>query len=85
MRANKYLPIWRVLKSQGTVKLSIPVGLQDRIIKAVIRTKDEDIVYKFEMGEAKRWSKLSYTCEGARVTFFLTTHIQVKQLALEDL
>lgn len=86
MENNKrYYPIWRRLKDTGECKLSIPIGLQDRIIKAVIRTKDEDVVYKFEQGEKKRWAKLEYTTNGALVHFKLTQHIQTKSLAVEDL
>lgn len=81
----KYDPIWRRLKDTGEVTLAIPVGLQDRVIKGVIRTKDEDLIYKFEMDNKKRWGKLSYTKEAARVKFTLTQHIQVKEVTTEDL
>lgn len=82
--ANRYSPIWNRLKRDGHVTLAIPIGIQARVIKAVIRTKDEDVLYKLELSESHKWAKLSYKQESARVRFVMRIHDDLKDLALED-
>jgi hypothetical protein len=68
---SKYLPIWDTLKVKGTCVLVVPLAYQRRVIKAVIKRKDEDLGYKLLMSEAYKKVKLSYKIEGTVITFNL--------------
>lgn len=81
----KYDIIWSAIKQNGSVTLAIPIGIQARVIKGVIHAKDDDYAYKLELIEKKKWAKLSYVKESARVTITLSIYLQTKNLALEDL
>lgn len=82
---GRYDPIWNRLKKDGSVTLAVPVPLQPRVIKAVIRTKDEDVIYKFELSEKILRAELEYKIEGARIVFTLKKYFAAKYLTTEDL
>jgi hypothetical protein len=70
---SRYQPIWDALKAQGQCRIVAPLPLHRRIIKAVIKRKDEDLGYKLELSEKYKKAKLAYKIEGNTITFTLHT------------
>jgi hypothetical protein len=68
---SKYLPIWNTLKATSTATVVTHPCLHRRIKKAVIRRKDEDLAYKFALGEQHKRAKLSTRIEGNAIIFTL--------------
>jgi len=70
---SRYLPIWTKLKTENKVSVAIPQPLHRRLIKAVIKRKDEDLAYKFLLSEAcsGRKAKLKYIIQENVVHFKL--------------
>lgn len=80
---RKYQPIWEQLKQKGFCKVAVPKPLQRRVIKGVIKEKDEDIVFKFLSAEDGKWYKLSYVIHGAEITFSI--HTPTSTINLKDI
>jgi len=80
MSVRKYEPIWMELKKKHQVRIQIPRPLHKRLIKAVIKEKYNDVVFKFELGERGKAAKLSYIQQGVVIVFQLKI-----SLGLEDL
>lgn len=72
---SQYLPIWNKLKTDRKVSVVIPQPLHARLIKAVIKRKDEDLGYKLMLGEESKKAKLSYTIEENIIHFKLKIYI----------
>lgn len=66
---SKYSPIWENLKRDLEARVVAHPALHRRIIKAVIKRKDEDLGYKVLNAEMYKKAKLSYTIEGNVITF----------------
>jgi hypothetical protein len=80
---RKYEPIWHQLKSHGIVSITANRLSHPRIIKAVIKEKYGDVGYKVSIEPAR--AKLTYTCNHAILTFYLTktiTHLTAADLEL---
>lgn len=77
---RKYQPIWEQIKQKGSCKVAVPKPLHRRVIRGVIKEKDEDIAFKFLAAEKWAWNKLQYEIQGSQITFVLT-----HSLTLEDL
>ena len=71
---SKYLPIWNKLKADKKVSVALPPPLHRRLIKAVIKRKDEDLEHKFLMSEEGKKQYLSYTIQDSVVHFKLSTY-----------
>lgn len=71
---SRYLPIWNKLKTENKVSVAVPQPLHKRVIKAVIKRKDEDLAFKFLISEAcaGRKAYLSYTTQENVIHFKLT-------------
>jgi hypothetical protein len=69
---SKYQPIWNQIKQQGSCKIVAPTILHRRIIKAVIKRKDEDLGFKLLTSEAYKKAKLTYKRDGNTIHFVLT-------------
>lgn len=70
---SRYLPIWNKLKTENKVSVALPQPLHRRLIKAVIKRKDEDLAFKFLLSEecAGRRAKLQYSIQENVVHFRL--------------
>lgn len=79
---RKYEPIWIDLKKKKFVRIAAHPALHRRIIKAVIKEKDMDIGFKFELSEVRQKAKLGYRKVHSEIQFFLQV---VKKIGLEDL
>lgn len=80
-----YTDIWNMLKAKGTCKVAAHPALHARIIHAVINKKYYDAVYKFELAERKRRSKISYKKSASQLQLTLTEHVCIKLLTEGDI
>jgi hypothetical protein len=72
MSTSKYYPIWKRLKDDKHVQIVAPRVLHRRIIKAVIKRKDEDLGFKLtESLNYQKWY-LHYVVEGNTISFYLS-------------
>ena len=55
-----YEPIWQELKKKGSVRLAVPRAIHRRVIKAVLKEKNMDIGFKYEMLEKKIRLRITY-------------------------
>lgn len=69
---SQYLPIWNKLKDKHKLSVAVPQPLHARLIKAVIKRKNEDLAYKFQLGEQGKKARLLYRVEEQVVHFKLT-------------
>lgn len=67
----RYDSIWNELKKNHICKISSPASLHKRVIKGVIRTKDEDTFFKLECAEKAKKYRISYSKVGNVITFKL--------------
>ena len=70
---RKYQPIWLALKEHRTCTISAPKHLHARIIKAVIKEKDIDLLYKFQHAEDFSRKVIQKEVAGSTITFKLVT------------
>lgn len=70
---SRYSIIWIKLKAERKVKLSAPALAHRRLRKAIIKRKDLDLGFKFEMSEQNRRPHLSFKSEGSVLTVELLT------------
>lgn len=77
---SRYSPIWEQLKTTRICHIAVVPKLQKRVIKAVIRTKDEDLVFKLQAAEGHKKYTLEYICEGAKITFKLKETLKLTAL-----
>lgn len=68
---SRYLPIWQALKRDKTVSLVIVPTLRKRIVKAVQKRRDLDILYKYELAEGKKVMKIFWEYKANTLTFHL--------------
>lgn len=71
-QVSQYEPIWITLKSERKCRITAPVALHKRIIKAVTKRKNLDIAYKVEREESGFKDELNYVCNQSTVMFTLT-------------
>lgn len=60
-RSSKYSSIWKALKRDKHITLSIVPGLETRIIKALNERKQYDTVFQFETREDKQKYRVRHT------------------------
>lgn len=77
---SMYQPIWDALKRDAVCKITAPKALHRRIIKAISKRKNEDVAYKYMMGELGKRATLKYVIENSVITFTL-----VKTIGVDDL
>lgn len=80
----KYLPIWEVLKTDKTVTLAVPKLLHDKVIKEVIRIKDEDLLFKFSEAERRVRNYIGYKQDGARIIITMREIPVLKELSPDE-
>ena len=81
----RYDGLWNLLKETGHCAITAPPKLHRRIIRGVIKAKDEDNGYKLEQTLRYKRSKLSCKCEGSRVRFFLTHRVRLDMVSEESI
>jgi hypothetical protein len=72
---RKYQPIWQALKDHNTCTVSAPKHLHRRIIKAVIKEKDMDTLYKFQHAEDFRKKVIEKEIDGSTIKFKLVVAV----------
>lgn len=80
---SRYSPIWEALKANKICHTAVPPKLHKRVIKAVIRTKDEDTIFKLESSLAHKKYTLEYKVTASMITFKLKETLKITAL-LED-
>jgi len=60
-RSSKYSSIWKALKRDKHITLSIVPGLETRIIKALNERKQYDTVFQFEIKEEGHKYRVRHT------------------------
>lgn len=60
-RSSKYSSIWKALKRDKKITLTIVPGLETRIIKALNERKQYDTVFQFETREDKQKYRVRHT------------------------
>lgn len=80
-----YNDIWEQLKAKGTCKIAAHPALHARIIHAVINKKYYDAVYKFELAEKNKKSKITYSKSANQIKFSLTVTLNFKSLTTGDI
>lgn len=82
-QVSKYAAIWAKLKSTGKCRLVSDPSIHRRIIKAVIKRKDEDLVYKMLLAEENKKGRLAYTIDNNELIFVLT--LKPIEITINDL
>ena len=73
----RYDGIWKQLKETNHCAITAPTQLHRRIIRGVIKAKDEDNLFKLHCLDIYQRKILSYKCEGNRIRFFLTKYYRL--------
>lgn len=79
---RKYAPIWNKLKVTGICKIAVHHRLHKRIIKAVIKEKNSDLGYAFQLAEKREKARLK--CERIYDSIVFTL-IKTKSIGIEDI
>lgn len=77
---RQYAPIWKKLKETGECRISAPKALHARIIRAVIKEKNLDVGYKYQLQEESKRARIVKHAENAIIYFTL-----VKSIGITDL
>lgn len=83
--ANKYSPIWELLKETGHATVAIPIPLHKRVLKGLVNLKDRDPGFKLMAEEKKKRYILEITSEQARVRIFLREYDNLSNITVNDL
>lgn len=75
-----YEPIWDKLKKDKKVTLVSVPALHKRIIKAVKKEKNMDILFKFECSQNCKKARLISKVDGKKLTFMLKLSIGMDDL-----
>lgn len=85
-RVSKYEVIWQRLKRDKYAMLVAPIPFHPRIIKAVIKRKDIDLVYKLESAERRVKVKLRYIRDASgRIRFYLHEFSSLHNIQIGEL
>lgn len=77
---SRYAEIWEQVKKHGYCTVTTAERYHKRLRKAVIKRKDEDLVYKLECAEVGTRYTLATAVAGAEITFTLTRNYGVQDL-----
>lgn len=82
-----YQGIWEKLKTNknNTVRVAAPKAIHRRIKKAVIKEKDQDILYKLVLQESFKKTILRTVSETNILIFTLVFHDDLKSTTAKDL
>lgn len=73
---RKYQQIWECLKANGKTTVSVRPSLHRRTIKAVMKERTSDLVFRYEIGEKELHAKISYKITGTFIHFTLTYRLK---------
>lgn len=83
---RKYEELWLIIKRDGSVKITAPVPLHRRIIKATLKEKYKDLGYKLLMLEKNIVLELNYVVTNSVIEFRLDKRFKVlDSVSLQDL
>lgn len=83
---RQYEAIWLRLKKDSSVRIAAPAALHRRIVKAVTKEKDMDVVYKMEMIGKNIRVYLKHESEGGVLRFWLDKKFTLlHQVSVTDL
>ena len=86
MKSSVYAAAWNKLKSNPNAPLVIAAhpAYHRRIYKAIIKRKNEDAVFHYELTEQSKKSKLSKESEGhvLKIRLHISTHVTVESMFL---
>lgn len=68
---RQYEPAWLTLKQNLELRIAAEPSVHKRIVKAVIKEKDMDVIYKLQMDEECKRAVLSYTRQHKMIVFTL--------------
>lgn len=68
---RQYQQLWERLKAQGKLTISVPPSLQRRVIKAVMKERTSDLVFRYEIGEEDKKCKIRHKISGTFIHFTL--------------
>ena len=77
---RKYQPIWERIKATGSCKVAVPKPLHRRVIRGVIKEKDEDHGFKVLDAELWGWNRLQYQIHGSEILFTLQHPLKADDL-----
>lgn len=69
---RKYQPIWNRLRDDKKVAVKVLPTATRRVVKAVIKEKDMDTVFKLENSNDRWWLNYKYTPSTMIMQFWLT-------------
>ena len=68
---RQYEPAWNKLKQDTELRIAAEPSVHKRIIKAVIKEKDMDIIYKLSCEEECKRAVISYSRQHKMIVFKL--------------
>lgn len=68
---SHYEKIWQAIKKDGSVSLTAIKSLHPRIVKATIKRKSIDVLFRMKMQEEKSVAVLSHSISESVITFKL--------------
>jgi len=85
---RQYQPIWERIKKHSYASLVAPIKNHKKIIKAVIKEKNMDSAYKFELSEKALTATLVInkdSKDASMIHFSLNVTIKTKYIGIEQL
>ena len=76
---RKYQQIWEDIKSKGSCTIAAPREYHRRIIKAVMKERTEDTVYRVELEMKKHFARLTYKQDGSKIKFTVTVYPSIEE------
>jgi hypothetical protein len=76
---RKYQAIWEQLKATGKCTVASPVAYHRRVIKAVLKERTQDTLYKFMLSEKKWFVRVYFKRESSKITFSLKVYKSVEE------
>lgn len=77
---RKYQPAWEKLKAEKIVKIAAHPLVHARILKAIIKEKDIDLVFKLTMAEDCRRVRISHKSKSGELILYLNFSIGISDL-----
>lgn len=69
---SKYSEIWNLLKTVGHAKIAAPQQYHKALKKAIMKRKDKDLKFKFDLSEQRKIPRLKFIVSGNIMEVYLT-------------
>ena len=66
---RKYQQIWVELKTKALAVVAAPPHLHARVVKAVMKERTSDLIFRYELGEKELRAKIRYEVAGNYIRF----------------